>query len=147
MIRFNSFLAGHFEDFLIYREQTGYKYGRLRWHLSTLDQYLVKTDAKMSHITPRFLLEFRQQLKGEPGTANHVFIILRVFFDYLVCIERIKENPFIEIPRLRENSYIPFVFSPEQVENILETLQKNIRKTQPYLFLADLAVYNRADAQ
>jgi integrase/recombinase XerD len=142
MIRFNSFLADYFEEFLIYREQTGYKYGRLRWQLSTLDQYIVETGARLDHINPGFLLEFRTQLKGEPGTANHIFIILRAFFDYLVRIDFIKDNPLQEIPQLRENSYIPFVFSQEQAEFLLKTLQKNIRKTKPYLFLADLAVYN-----
>jgi len=142
MIRFNSFLAEDFESFLIYRQQAGYKYDRLKWYLSTLDQYVVKNNAGLNHISPGFLLEFRMQLKGEPGTANRIFIILRAFFDYLVRINRIKDNPVKDIPDLPENSYIPFVFSSEQVKLLLKTIEKNVRKTKPYLFLADLAVYN-----
>lgn len=142
MIRFNSFLSKHFEDFLVYRKDAGYKYDRLRWYLSTLDQYLVTTGAELHQITPDLILSFRSQLKGDSGTANRVFIILRSFFDYLVRIDCLKENPFKEIPPLHENSYIPFVFSPKQVDSILKILQMNIRKTKPYLFLADLAAYN-----
>jgi len=142
MIRFDSFLAGHFEDFLIYREKTAYKYDRLRWYLSTLDQYLIKNNAELKHINPGFLLEFRVQLKGEPGTANRIFTILRSFFDYLIRVKRMENNPLQDIPQLPEKSYIPFVFSPEQVRTLLKTIQKNIRKTKSYLFLTDLAVYN-----
>ncbi|QTA81294.1 Integrase family protein [Desulfonema limicola] len=142
MIRFKSFLSKHFEDFLVYRMDAGYKYGRLRWYLSTLDQYLAETGVKINQVTPDFLLDFRSRLKGEPGTANRVFIILKAFFDYLIRIDFIKDNPFKEIPLLREKSYIPFVFSPGQVDEILKNLQMNIRKTNPHLFLADLAAYN-----
>lgn len=142
MIRFKSFLSKHFEDFLVYRMDAGYKYGRLRWYLSTLDQYLAETGVKINQVTPGFLLDFRSRLKGEPGTANRVFIILKAFFDYLVRIDFLKENPFKEIPLLREKSYIPFVFSPDQVDEILKNLQMNIRKTNPHLFLADMAAYN-----
>lgn len=142
MIRFNSFLGEHFEDFLIYREKTGYTYDRLRWYLSTLDQYLIKADKRLNQITPEFMLKFREQLKGEPGTANQIFIVLRAFFDYLIRINLIPDNPVQEIPQLPEKSYIPFVFSPEQIEAFLKTIQRNIRKTKSYLFLTDLAVYN-----
>lgn len=142
MIRFNSFLSEYFENFLIYREKTGYKYGRMRWYLSTLDQYLIKNNAELNHITPGFLLEFRMQLKGDPGTANRIFTILRAFFDYLIRVKCLENNPLQDIPQLPENSYIPFVFSPEQVKALLKTVQKNIRNTKPYLFFTDLAVYN-----
>ena len=52
-----------------------------------------------------------------------------------------KENPLQDIPLLKKNTIVPFVFSPEQTDQLLAAICKRIRKTK-YRFLRDLAFYN-----
>ncbi len=65
---------------------------------------------------------------------------LRGFFSYLQRLEYWEKNPLVDIPPLPELRFIPFVFSPEEIELLLRTIQKRIRKDQKH-FLNDLAEY------
>lgn len=141
MIEFKSFLAADMEAFLEYRREVGYTYHRLRWFLATLDRYAQKTGAGWDQLTTHFFLELRRNIDAEPGTANRVFTILRSFFDYLLRIERLPRNPLQDIPPLAEKAYIPFVFSPSQVDALLSAIEAKIRRCKPRRFVSDLAVY------
>lgn len=141
MIKFHSFLADDMEDFLVHRKDMGYTYHKLRGFLFMLDDYVKKKHVRLDDMTPGFFLEFRQTITGEPGTANRVFITLRSFFDYLVRMDRLSENPLRDIPPLKVNAYVPFMFSPDQVDALLSVIQKKIRKTEPISFLRDLAYF------
>jgi len=92
-------------------------------------------------MSPLFFLQFRRTIRGEPGTANRVFTMLRGFFDYLVRMDRLAHNPLQDIPPLAEKAYVPFVFSPDQVHALLSAIEKRVRKCNPAVFLIDLAVY------
>ena len=50
------------------------------------------------------------------------------------------QNPLKDVPPLAENTIIPFVFSPEQIEQLLSAVCKRLRKSQN-CFLTDLAKY------
>jgi len=65
---------------------------------------------------------------------------LRGFFQYLIRKGTFKENPLLDIPLCTENAYIPFVFSPNQIEQLLLAIQKRIRKNQKHFF-KDLTAY------
>ena len=141
MIEFKSFLAKELEDYLEFRTHAGYRYKNLRWFLATLDRYIIKNRVVPKDLTSAFFLEFRRRIHADPGTVNKIFILLKGFFDYRIRMENTFENPVANIPALSENHYIPFVFSPEQVDALLSNVHSQIRKTRACFFLRDLAVY------
>ncbi len=55
-------------------------------------------------------------------------------------MDDLDENPLLDIPHVKECAFIPFVFSQEQMELLLVTIQNRIRKSVEY-FLHDLAEY------
>ena len=64
----------------------------------------------------------------------------RNFFQFLVRQDHIKQNPLQDIPLIQKNTIVPFIFSPEQTNQLLAAICKRIRKTK-YHFLKDLAFY------
>lgn len=141
MIEFKSFLAEDMENYLRFRTDAGYTNGKLRWFFKTLDRFVIRRKAVLEDLTPAFLLEYRNGFDMNPASINKTFILLRGFFDYLIRMEKMSENPAANIPGPAENHYIPFVFSPEQVDLLLSAVEKEIRKTRECFFLRDLGVY------
>ena len=76
----------------------------------------------------------------EPVSVNRILLALRVLFRFLLRRGYVEENPMQDIPLLRENTTVPFIFSPEQTEHLLAALCKRIRRTESF-FLTDLAIY------
>jgi integrase/recombinase XerD len=65
---------------------------------------------------------------------------VRSFFQYLVRQGCYRANPLREIPPLRRNAIIPFVFSPKEVDKILTNIKNEIRTEEQY-FMKDLSCY------
>jgi integrase len=66
--------------------------------------------------------------------------LLRTFFQFLIRREELTHDPLKDVPRLRQNTVVPFVFSPEQVDHLLHVMNRRIRKKE-FWFLTDLAMY------
>jgi site-specific recombinase XerD len=113
----------------------------MRNFFSSFDHYISKKNARWSDLTPAFLLEFRSQLSLEPQSVNKIMGALRVFFDYLVRVDRIAQNPLQDITDLKRNAFIPYIFSNEQVDELLNAIQINIQSHNEAAFLTDLAVF------
>lgn len=141
MNSFESFLAEKLEEYISYRQGLGYKEKTLRQPLLYLDRYLQTKQVQLSSFTPSFFLKFRESLKLNPRTVNGIICCVRGFFKYLERIECLEENPLSDIPQVKEFAFIPFVFSPEQIELLLIAIQKNIRSQSEKHFLYDLAEY------
>ena len=137
---FESFLAPQLNEYVSYRENLGYSVKPLRDHLRLFDRYLRRTTDDWDCFTPSFFLEMRSKLKMEPGTVNKVLSTTRYFFQFLIRRGHIAGNPLQDIPLLKEHTPIPFVFSPEQIDQLLETICKGLRKGKT-TFLSDLAKY------
>jgi len=137
---FKSFMAPKLEEFHAYRESLGYTMKSYRSHLHVFDRYLREQEADWSSLRPAFFLEMRANLKMEPISVNRIITATRVFFQFLVRRNYVGENPLRHIPLLKENTIVPFVFSPEQIDRLLETICKGIRKTKGR-FLTDLSLY------
>lgn len=140
MILFKSFMALQLEEYITYRRSLGYTDKSLRSLLRSFDRYLVEKSADQTSLEPRFFLELRKELKGEPRTVNGILSVLRGLFQYLIRKGIYKENPLLDIPLCTENAYIPFVFSPDQIEQLLLSIQKKIRKNRKHFF-KDLTAY------
>jgi integrase/recombinase XerD len=137
---FESFLAPQLGEYLDYRQALGYSADPARSFLLIFDRYLKETQADWSCFKPAFFLEMSARLRIESRTVNRIVSTLRVFFRFLVRRAYIPENPLIDIPPLRENTTVPFVFSPEQIDRFLGLVCKKIRKTKG-CFLTDFALY------
>ncbi len=138
---FKSFLASEMEDYLRYRRKSlGYKKGSVLSHLLTFDDYLRKTEADRHSFTPDFFLEMRAALTQETRSINAIFSSIRGFFHFLAGRGYVDHNPLQDVPRLKKNVVVPFVFSPDQIDLLLKSVSKNIRTTNG-CFLTDLAIY------
>ena len=137
---YKSFMAPKLEEFYTYRESLGYTMKSCRSHLHVFDRYLREQEADWQSLRPAFFLEMRSDLKMEPISVNRIITATRVFFQFLVRRGYLAENPLQDIPYLRENTIVPFIFSPEQIDRLLEVICKGIRKTKGR-FLTDLSLY------
>jgi len=127
MSRFESFLAQQFEDYMIYRYQLGYDTDNLRWALKTVDRYLLTQNAGASDLTPAFFLRLQADLRTQNKTINRVLSYTRGFFEYLVRKEYCRDNPLRDIPWLPEENFIPFIFSPSQINELIQAICQRLR--------------------
>jgi len=140
MNQFESFLAQQFEDYMTYRRQLGYDTDNLRWALKTVDRYLVTENAGSEDLTPAFFLGLRAAVRIQNKSINRLLCCTRKLFEYLVRIEYCRENPLRDIPWLPEEHFIPFIFSPAQIEQLLAAVCRCLRKNAKD-FVQDLGSY------
>ena len=140
MNRFESFLAQQFEDYMTYRRQLGYDTENLRWALKTVDRYLISQNADASDLTAAFFLSLQADLRTQNKTINRVLSYTRGFFEYLLRKEYCQHNPLRDIPWLPEEQFIPFIFSPPQIDEMLGAVCHRLRKSSKD-FVKDLGSY------
>jgi integrase/recombinase XerD len=137
---FESFLATQIQEFIAYRQNLGYQISHSRSHLKTFDRYLKNQKIEKSLLPPSFFLQLRSNLKIEPRSINRILSSLRVFFKFLIRKGIYAQNPLQDIPELPENDSIPFIFSPQQIDQLLSAVCKRLRQTKRY-YLKDLSQY------
>lgn len=131
---FKSFLKPKIEEYLQYRKALGYSGKTTISHLLIFDGYIREMHIDFDSLQPLFLLNFRENLKGEPAGVNGILSSVRGFFEFLLRQGRYKENPMKDVPYYREKAYIPFVFSSEQIDQLLLSIQQKIRKEKKTYF-------------
>jgi len=140
MKRFKSFLAEPMEDFIEYRLQLGYSANMMFYSLQLFDRHMVEKNATWASFDPLFFIRFRADLNHETRSINMSFRMIKMFFKFLIRRGLIQENPLIEIAELPENQIVPFIFSPEETDLLLNALIKQIRTTEAF-YLADFSAY------
>ena len=140
MKRFNSFLAEQMEDFIEYRLQLGYSVRDMVNHLKIFDRYLIEKNAIWASFNPLFFLEFRSSLNYENRSKNMGLRMVKMFFNFLVRKDLIQENPLLEIAQLPKNQIVPFIFSPEETDLLINGVIKLMRRTER-LYLGDFSAY------
>lgn len=140
MKNFESFLAPRFNEFIAYRQNLGYSIKPTRSHLLCFDRYLNDQGIKPGLLSPAFFLELRSRLKMEPMTINQLLSAVRIFFKFMVRRDYYTANPLKDIPPLPEHSFAPFIFSPQQTEQLIEAVCNRTRKESKY-YLKDLSEY------
>lgn len=134
MKSFESFLAPQLNEYLAYRQSLGYQTNITKYHLQVFDQYLRRSNAQWDCLQPFFFLEMRAHLKNESRSVNRIISSVRVFFTFLLRREYVTENPLQDIPPLKENNIVPFVFSPAQIDQLLEAAGDSLKKRDRYFF-------------
>jgi integrase/recombinase XerD len=76
----------------------------------------------------------------EATSVNHVLSVTRGFFRFLVRRGIFENNPLLDVPPLKEEIVVPFIFSPEQIDQLLRAICKRMQKTNAS-FLKELAMY------
>ena len=137
---FESFLSPQLDEFITYREALGYTMRRRRSHLLAFDRYLKENGADWNSFNPSFFLRMTTELQKGPGHTNQILMSTRVFFQFLLRLGYVEENPLQDLPLLKENVSIPFLFSREQTDQLMAAICKRIRREET-LFLTDLAIY------
>ncbi len=137
---FKSFLSRELEAFISYREGLGYSANHIRDPLLVFDKYVRRQPNSSSIWQPHFYLKFRNEMKFEPSSVNTILYAVRCFFEYLRRTQHHLNNPLKDIPCLPQRAFIPFVFSPQQVEQLLDIMCCRIRHKQ-HFFLKDLSDY------
>jgi integrase/recombinase XerD len=140
MRHFKSSLAILLKEYITYRCSLGYTKSNLRPCLYAFDQYVCDKEAVPADLMPPFFLDFKNSLKEKQRTFNAILLAVRGFFNYLVRRQIIDENPLIDICSFAENAFIPFVFSPDQIDKLLSAVQSVIRK-DPMCFFKDYSAY------
>lgn len=140
MKHFNSFLAEQMEDFIEYRLQLGYSIGTMVHHLKVFDRYVVEKNTTWASFNPLFFLEFRASLHYENRSKNMGFRMVKMFFNFLIRKDLIQENPLLEIAQLPKNQIVPFIFSPEETDLLLNGVIQLMRRTER-LYLGDFSAY------
>jgi len=140
MKKFESFLAKEIEAYAVYRKGLGYAKKGIRPPLLTIDRYFKEQYTDWDDLNPEFFLKLRANISDHPNTTNRMLSALRSLFDFLVRQGICTENPLISIPFLPERYYVPFVFSPEQTDQFLQIVCKNIRNSEKH-FLYDTSHY------
>ena len=140
MKTFESFLAPQLNDFIAYRKGLGYETKLSRAYLLVFDRYLRKTNAHWHSLQPFYFLEMRANLDMEARSINRLLSSVRVFFNFLLRREVVVENPLQDIPPLKENTIIPFVFAPQQIDQLIQALCNRVRRNERH-FVMDLGVY------
>ncbi len=127
------------EKYLEYRCSLGYSIKAMD-SLRQLDRYLVtKNVTTLKTLTPLFFLQMRTDLAINQNTINTVIYALRGFFQYLIRIEFCQHNPLAGIPRFKENNIIPFIFSDQETEHLLEAAWRQVRRETQAFFLKDMS--------
>ena len=137
---FKSFLAAHLQEYITYRQNLGYQIRPSLSHLRTFDRYLKEQNIEKRFLSPSFFLQLRSDLTIEPRSVNGIISSLRVFFQFLIRKGIYVQNPLQDIAELPENDNIPFIFSPQQTDQLLSAVCKRLRHTKRY-YLKDLSQY------
>jgi len=140
MKRFKSGSAEQLEAYIAYRRNLGFSDKHFRSMLRPFDRFMEETGLSIHQVNPLDFMAFKKSLKLEPRSINAMIIATRGFFDYLIRIQILEDNPLKDFPLQRENAFVPFIFSPSQTQRMLNAIHRKIRQT-PKHFLNDLTVY------
>jgi integrase len=133
-------MARQLEEYVRYRKNLGYAKKSLGPPLFAFDRYLMEQNADRDSMKPSFFLQLRAEIRKNPKTVNTILSGIRGFFQFLVRQGVCEQNPLQDLPPLPQKYFIPFVFSPEETEELLKAVRNRLRRTEKY-FLTDMAIY------
>ncbi len=94
---FNSCIAEQLEVYVVYRKDLGFTDKHFRSTLRPFDRFMEQTAMNIQQAAPLDFMDFKKSLKGEPRTINSIIIATRGFFDYLIRIQQLEDNPLKDL--------------------------------------------------
>ncbi|HEJ83078.1 MAG TPA: hypothetical protein ENO25_00790, partial [Desulfobacteraceae bacterium] len=137
---FKSSVAEQLDAYIDYRSNLGFTDKHLRSMLRPFDRFIEQAGLNIQDLNPLDFMYFKRSLTLEPRSINAVIIAARGFFDYLIRIQILEDNPLKDFPLQRENAFVPFIFSPSRTKRMLSAIYRKIRH-HPEHFFNDLTVY------
>ena len=118
---YQSFLAEDLCSFIAYKRALARRYVTEERALSLFDRYLVEMSVCQLHaITPALIDTFlSSRTRNQPRSYNHLVGVVRRFFHWMVCQERIHASPVRTPLRRTTAQRRPFLLSREQVQQLL----------------------------
>lgn len=107
---FKSRIAEQLEAYIAYRRALGFTDKHLRSTLRPFDRFMEQTGLTIQQVNPLDLMAFKKSLQMEPRSINAIIIGIRGFFDYLIRIQILEDNPLKYFPLQRENAFVPLSF-------------------------------------
>jgi len=123
---FRSLLADSIQAYLAYKRAIKRKFRNEEMVLRLLDRYLVEHQIDtLTSITPLLIENFiDSRPRKRPRSYNHLLGVTRCFFDWLVVQERFARSPVQAKPKRAMGQLQPYLFSPNQVKQLLELAAK-----------------------
>jgi len=134
---FKSFLSTPITEYLLIKSALNYRTDSIGYALAQFDQYLCAHRISVfDQLTPSFFLDWieEQASQSSPTTVVSKVCLLKGFFDHLVRVELIGQNPAESIPSIKLFQYIPYVFSRDQIKKILAVAGRQITESRNYSF-------------
>jgi len=139
-MKLESFMAPELEEFLSWLSNMGLRTRTPGTYLGQFDRYVLNTGAGWDDFTPGFFLKLQSSVSGGNRNINLYISAVHRFFKYLVRKELVAENPLEDIPARQENRFIPFIFSQQEVDQLLIMTRQRIRKENKKYFFRDYTV-------
>ena len=133
-------MADKLDEYVVYRKNLGYARKGINPSLMAFDRYLKDQKADWEKLQPAFFLNMRANIRDNPNTVNKILSGVRGFFHYLVRRGICDHNPLKDIPPLPERYFVPFVFMPDETEQLLCAVCNRMRRSERWL-LFDMANY------
>ena len=118
---FSSVLADGLRAFLTHHRALGKRYQSEEAYFQLLDRYLIDQQiVTLEAITDEVINVFLVSRPYAPRVYNTHIGMLRRLFDWLVLTARLTQSPVSARRRATRVSARPFIFTPEQVRQLLE---------------------------
>lgn len=136
-MNFIDLLDSEIRQYLIFRRQLGYKALDVHYQLRLFSRYCaLEGITSFSDVNLQTIETMKHKYfsKKSPGTVNGHFSIVKYFYNYLMRKEIVASNPLVDLPALRINFFTPFVFTPEQVQKILNSFLEDITASTQWTY-------------
>ncbi len=134
---YRSFLGTEIREYIEIRSALNYNMDMTGYTLREFDSYLCRhriTDTE--RLTASFFLDWIEEeaLELTPKTIGGKISILKVFCNYLVRFELLKQNPLDCFPAIKPLQYIPYVLSRKELKKILHIAYTQIFEDRNYFY-------------
>jgi site-specific recombinase XerD len=126
---FKSIIGPLIYDFIAEKRSLGALFETEAYSLRLLDQFVYHRKIKKTNqLTPVVIDQFIESRQRRTARSyNHLRSIIKAFFERLVRFGVLLNNPVQIKKRRKTNQYVPFIFSPVQVAQLLNAT-KNLPK-------------------
>ena len=123
---FHSLLADQIERYLATKRALGCKFDSEERTLRLLDRFLVEQRVgSLEAISGACLDQFLDSRgRDNPRSHNHLLGVVRRLFEWLVGQQVLPTSPLQANPRRETNRYLPFLFEPPTIRQLLEEAGK-----------------------